>query len=141
MATHTYVKLINPFDWYYSRQLPLLVFMRFCTFHLHYGSDFSVCLQPFIFDPAEKNKHKFMVQTVFAPDEEYNLERLWKDINPEQLMDSKLKCVFELPPEQNEAPAEEPHKVSPKPSLPLTIQSSTATTESELEKAAAEVTI
>lgn len=25
-------------------------------------------LQPFDYDPQEKNKHKFMVQTMFAPD-------------------------------------------------------------------------
>ena len=25
-------------------------------------------LQPFDFDPSEKNKHKFMVQTMVAPD-------------------------------------------------------------------------
>ena len=25
-------------------------------------------LQPFDYDPNEKNKHKFMVQTMFAPD-------------------------------------------------------------------------
>lgn len=37
---------------------------------------FLVCLQPFIFDPAEKNKHKFMVQTVFAPEGEVNLDAL-----------------------------------------------------------------
>lgn len=32
----------------------------------------------------------------------------WKDISPEQLMDSKLKCVFELPAEgqTNAAPQE-----------------------------------
>ena len=28
----------------------------------------SVMLQPFDYDPTEKNKHKFMVQTLFAPD-------------------------------------------------------------------------
>ena len=29
---------------------------------------FTVMLQPFDYDPNEKNKHKFMVQTMFAPD-------------------------------------------------------------------------
>ena len=28
----------------------------------------SVMLQPFDYDPNEKNKHKFMVQTMFAPE-------------------------------------------------------------------------
>ena len=28
----------------------------------------AVSLQPFEFDPTEKNKHKFMVQSMFAPE-------------------------------------------------------------------------
>lgn len=59
----------------------------------------AVMLQPFDYDPNEKNKHKFMVQTMFAPDGDINQETLWKDVNPENLMDSKLKCVFEYPTE------------------------------------------
>lgn len=31
-------------------------------------------LQPFEYDPTEKNKHKFMVQTMFAPDGDVNQE-------------------------------------------------------------------
>ncbi|KAL5022060.1 hypothetical protein ScPMuIL_001215 [Solemya velum] len=58
----------------------------------------SVMLQPFQYDPQEKNKHKFMVQSMFAPDGKIeSQESLWKDVPSEQLMDSKLKCVFELP--------------------------------------------
>ncbi|CAH1268905.1 VAPA [Branchiostoma lanceolatum] len=67
----------------------------------------SVMLQPFDYDPQEKNKHKFMVQSMFAPeggiDNETMLnmvsDKMWKDADQTQLMDSKLKCVFELPPE------------------------------------------
>ena len=33
-------------------------------------------LQPFEYDPAEKNKHKFMVQSMFAPDGEINQDTL-----------------------------------------------------------------
>uniref|UniRef100_A0A646QE92 VAMPA n=1 Tax=Hemiscolopendra marginata TaxID=943146 RepID=A0A646QE92_9MYRI len=72
----------------------------------------SVMLQPFDYNPNEKNKHKFMVQTMFAPDGEVNQETLWKDVNPENLMDSKLKCVFELPVEnttQNNVDVNVPH--------------------------------
>jgi len=61
--------------------------------------DVAVMLQPFDYDPNEKNKHKFMVQTMFAPEGEIIQETLWKDVNPENLMDTKLKCVFELPAE------------------------------------------
>ncbi|XP_060556548.1 vesicle-associated membrane protein/synaptobrevin-binding protein-like isoform X1 [Ruditapes philippinarum] len=56
----------------------------------------AVMLQPFDYDPNEKNKHKFMVQTMFAPDGKIdNQEQLWKDVSPDQLMDSKLKCVLD----------------------------------------------
>ncbi|XP_041375649.1 vesicle-associated membrane protein/synaptobrevin-binding protein-like [Gigantopelta aegis] len=58
----------------------------------------SVMLQPFEYDPNEKNRHKFMVQTLFAPDGKVDaLENLWKDVPPENLMDSKLKCFFDMP--------------------------------------------
>ena len=36
----------------------------------------AVSLQPFEYDPAEKNKHKFMVQSMFAPDGEINQDTL-----------------------------------------------------------------
>lgn len=92
----------------------------------------AVMLQPFEYDPNEKNKHKFMVQTMFAPDAEVDgTEQLWKEAKPEDLMDSKLKCVFELPVEnvqnnldvntttdtnmtQNIKPSVTPEKVQPK---------------------------
>ncbi|EDX17030.1 GD16666 [Drosophila simulans] len=59
----------------------------------------EICLQPFVYDQQEKNKHKFMVQSVLAPlDADLNdLNKLWKELEPEQLMDAKLKCVFEMP--------------------------------------------
>ncbi|XP_042187854.1 VAMP (vesicle-associated membrane protein)-associated protein A, like isoform X2 [Callorhinchus milii] len=57
----------------------------------------SVMLQPFDYDPNEKSKHKFMVQTVYVPPGVADMELVWKDAKPEDLMDSKLRCVFELP--------------------------------------------
>lgn len=54
-----------------------------------------------MFDPNEKNKHKFMVQSLFAPDGEINTEQLWKDVGPDQLMDAKLRCLFEMPVEKS----------------------------------------
>lgn len=57
----------------------------------------AVSLQPFDFDPQDKNRHKFMVQSMFAPAGEINQESLWKEAESSQLMDSKLKCVFVLP--------------------------------------------
>ncbi|XP_019640235.1 PREDICTED: vesicle-associated membrane protein-associated protein B-like isoform X12 [Branchiostoma belcheri] len=66
----------------------------------------SVMLQPFDYDPQEKNKHKFMVQSMFAPEggiDNETMVNMWKDADQTQLMDSKLKCVFELPPEALQA--------------------------------------
>jgi len=45
----------------------------------------------------KKNKHKFMVQSLVAPDGDIQFDQLWKDVTPDQLMDSKLRCVFDLP--------------------------------------------
>ena len=40
----------------------------------------AVSLQPFEFDPNEKNKHKFMVQSMFAPETgEINQDTLVSD--------------------------------------------------------------
>ncbi|XP_036821820.1 vesicle-associated membrane protein-associated protein A [Oncorhynchus mykiss] len=61
----------------------------------------SVMLQPFDYDPNEKSKHKFMVQSIFAPPNESELDAMWKDAKPDDLMDSKLRCVFDLPPEND----------------------------------------
>lgn len=55
----------------------------------------AVMLQPFEYDPKEKSKHKFMVQTMFAPEGEVDHETLWKDADQSTFMDSKLKCVFD----------------------------------------------
>lgn len=59
--------------------------------------EITIILQPFIFDPNEKNKHKFMVQSMIMPEGDISTEQLWKDVSPDDLMDSKLRCVFELP--------------------------------------------
>ncbi|XP_046712324.1 vesicle-associated membrane protein-associated protein B/C isoform X4 [Silurus meridionalis] len=59
----------------------------------------SVMLQPFDYDPNEKSKHKFMVQSLMAPPDMTDMEGLWKEAKPEELMDSKLRCVFEMPTE------------------------------------------
>jgi len=61
----------------------------------------TVTLQPFEFDPNEKNRHKFMVQSTYAPEGDFNQETMWKEIDGKGLMDSKLKCVFILPEDNN----------------------------------------
>ncbi|KAM5219203.1 vesicle-associated membrane protein-associated protein A isoform 3-T3 [Hipposideros larvatus] len=62
---------------------------------------FKVMLQPFDYDPNEKSKHKFMVQTIFAPPNTSDMEAVWKEAKPDDLMDSKLRCVFEMPNEND----------------------------------------
>eukprot|EP00088_Acartia_fossae_P003868 TRINITY_DN11661_c0_g4_i1.p1 TRINITY_DN11661_c0_g4~~TRINITY_DN11661_c0_g4_i1.p1 ORF type:complete len:267 (-),score=57.87 TRINITY_DN11661_c0_g4_i1:589-1332(-) len=62
----------------------------------------AVSLQPFDYDPQDKNKHKFMVQSMFAPQGDYNQEQLWKEADSNELMDSKLRCVFVMPAGQEQ---------------------------------------
>ncbi|KAJ3603117.1 hypothetical protein NHX12_030861 [Muraenolepis orangiensis] len=52
----------------------------------------SVMLQPFEYDPNEKSKHKFMVQSMLAPPDMTDMEGVWKEAKPDELMDSKLRC-------------------------------------------------
>lgn len=61
----------------------------------------NVLLQPFNYDPNEKNKHKFMVQYLYLNDEEIQLSvneilNMWKDVSASRLLDLKLKCIFEF---------------------------------------------
>ncbi|XP_076170603.1 VAMP-associated protein 33kDa [Ptiloglossa arizonensis] len=72
-----------------------------------------VTLQPFDFDPTEKNKHKFMVQAIVAPDFDDDEEfcDVWRDPNPLDIMESKLKCIFENP--VTYAASEKPEKFEP----------------------------
>ncbi|KAG9339701.1 hypothetical protein JZ751_023347 [Albula glossodonta] len=60
------------------------------------GPSPEVMLQPFDYDPNEKSKHKFM----------------WKEAKPEELMDSKLRCVFELPTENEKTHDIDTNKVA-----------------------------
>jgi len=70
-------------------------------------------LQPFDYDPNEKSKHKFMVQTIFAPPNTSDMEAVWKEAKPDELMDSKLRCVFEMPNENDKLNDLEPSKTVP----------------------------
>ncbi|XP_050311613.1 vesicle-associated membrane protein-associated protein B [Anthonomus grandis grandis] len=101
----TFIKLTNPTDKKVMFKIKTTAPKKYCVRPnsglLHPGetAQISLCLQSFLYDPSEKNKHKFMVQSVFAPESgDTNLETFWKEISPDQLMDSKLKCVFEVPP-------------------------------------------
>jgi len=54
-------------------------------------------LQPFVFDPQEKNKHKFLVLALFTPSGDMTIDDQFKSANPDEVMETKLKCVFEMP--------------------------------------------
>ncbi|XP_054465920.1 vesicle-associated membrane protein-associated protein B-like isoform X1 [Anoplopoma fimbria] len=70
----------------------------------------SVMLQPFDYDPNEKSKHKFMVQSMLAPFGMTDMEGVWKEAKPEELMDSKLRCAFEMPLENDKTHESETNK-------------------------------
>lgn len=61
----------------------------------------AVMLQPFDYkDPTENRRHKFLVQSAIPTEEilPSDVEALWKNLPDKYpVMDSKLKCVFELP--------------------------------------------
>ena len=58
-----------------------------------------VMLQPADWDTgaADKSKHKFMVQTAYAPvdTDSIDLDSIWKTTPSESITDFKLKCVFD----------------------------------------------
>lgn len=55
--------------------IEMLLFRYFLIVHLC----FIVMLQPFDYDPNEKSKHKFMVQTIFAPSNVTDMDSLVSD--------------------------------------------------------------
>ncbi|KAG0712191.1 Vesicle-associated membrane protein-associated protein B [Chionoecetes opilio] len=104
----------------------------------------AVMLQPFDYDPHEKNKHKFMVQSLFAVgDGDISLDGLFKEADMNQLMDSKLRCVFELPPDSSAQPAQ--NNLDASPALQPNVMEAKASpkarssSEGELKKAGDEI--
>ncbi|XP_023013803.1 vesicle-associated membrane protein-associated protein B/C [Leptinotarsa decemlineata] len=94
--------------------------------------EIEICLQPCMYDATEKNKHKFMVQSAFAPSGELNMEKIWKEIIPEHLMDSKLRCSFEISSNQSEI--EDSRNLSPAASsTPVTKPSEISLKRAKLE--------
>ncbi|XP_058064090.1 vesicle-associated membrane protein-associated protein B-like [Anopheles bellator] len=107
-AVASYMRLTNPTDHDIYFKIKTTAPKKYCVrpnsglLEPRESQEIAIVLQPFIFDSNEKNKHKFMVQSMVKPeDEEINLEDLWKKY-PEKLMDSKLRCVFDCPLEPNQ---------------------------------------
>ncbi|EFO24579.1 MSP domain-containing protein VAP [Loa loa] len=75
----------------------------------------AVMLQPFDASSnveVEHTKHKFMVQSVYAPPGDLSLDSIWKNAQPSELMDSKLRVVFEHPPASEYGGDKTPPRVS-----------------------------
>jgi len=60
----------------------------------------AIMLQPIELDlQAELNKHKFMVQsTIIQGGGQTNLDSVWQEAKPGDVMDSKLRCIFQTDP-------------------------------------------
>lgn len=96
------LKLTNPTDKNVCFKVKTTAPKRYCVrpnsgfVEPHGVVEVAVMLQPFDYDPKEKSKHKFMVQTMLAPEGEMDHETLWKEADQTSFMDSKLKCVFDF---------------------------------------------
>ncbi|XP_065338595.1 vesicle-associated membrane protein-associated protein A-like isoform X4 [Cloeon dipterum] len=121
-AVTSYITLKNPSEKKVCYKIKTTAPKQYCvrpnsgTLDPMSSVEIAVSLQPQQgdFPSSENYKHKFMVQTMFAPDGDYDSDQLWKEITPDKLMDSKLKCVFssgsEVPANQDcvkEAPVQE----------------------------------
>ncbi|KAI4886587.1 hypothetical protein NFI96_000786 [Prochilodus magdalenae] len=99
----TTLKLANPTDRNVCFKVKTTAPRRYCVrpnsgvIDAGTSINVSVMLQPFDYDPNEKSKHKFMVQSLIAPPDMTDMEGVWKEAKPEELMDSKLRCLFEMP--------------------------------------------
>ncbi|KAL0977910.1 hypothetical protein UPYG_G00163110 [Umbra pygmaea] len=106
-VVNTTLKLSNPTDRNVCFKVKTTAPRRYCVrpnsgvIDAGTSINVSVMLQPFDYDPNEKSKHKFMVQSMLAPPEMTDMEGVWKEAKSEELMDSKLRCVFELPAEND----------------------------------------
>ncbi|XP_035244579.1 vesicle-associated membrane protein-associated protein B/C isoform X2 [Anguilla anguilla] len=113
----TTLKLANPTDRNVCFKVKTTAPRRYCVrpnsgvIDAGTSINVSVMLQPFDYDPNEKSKHKFMVQSLLAPPEMTDMEGVWKEAKPEDLMDSKLRCVFEMPAENDKTHDMDSNKV------------------------------
>ncbi|KAM8868036.1 vesicle-associated membrane protein-associated protein B/C [Synchiropus splendidus] len=114
----TNLKLSNPTDRNVCFKVKTTAPRRYCVrpnsgiINAGTSINVSVMLQPFDYDPNEKSKHKFMVQSMLAPPDMTDMEGVWKEAKPEELMDSKLRCVFEMPVENEKTHDMESNKMS-----------------------------
>ncbi|CAG2173870.1 unnamed protein product [Oppiella nova] len=110
-AITSYLKLRNPWERRVCFRVMTTVPKRYWVRPNHgliesFGTvTIAVRLRPVDIDNGnDKNNDEFMVQTMFAPEGAVNQETLWEVVNPEAIMTSKLKCVFDMTPPSNETP-------------------------------------
>lgn len=72
----------------------------------------SVMLQPFEYDPDDRKQNKFMVQSIIAPEGMDNVDAVFRDARPEDYMDAKLRCTFEMPLENDGPEGDATHTLS-----------------------------
>ncbi|VDN23581.1 unnamed protein product [Gongylonema pulchrum] len=76
----------------------------------------SVMLQPFEATNTEAfEKHKFMVQSAFTPPGDHTIDDVWKNLTSADLMDIKLRVVFEHPAAEVDSAGD---KTPPPPRMP-----------------------
>ncbi|KAL1456552.1 hypothetical protein WDU94_001273 [Cyamophila willieti] len=141
----SYLKLTNPNDHRVCFKIKTTAPRRYCVrpnsgfIDPKSAVEIAVTLQPFSYDINEKNKHKFMVQSVSAPDEEVNVDSLWKEVDPCSIMEYKLRCVFENPVENREDSGPESFPPAYPEEKAKRIPEQNAGPDGELAKAAQEV--
>jgi len=120
VPTTSLLKLANPSDKRVCFKIKTTAPKRYCVRPnagiLEPGQSISIAV---VFQPCEldssANKHKFMVQSLYAPDGEVNMDAMWKDVDGTKLMDTKLRCAFEMPVDaasQNDLNAVQEEKIS-----------------------------
>ncbi|UYV80906.1 hypothetical protein LAZ67_19002143 [Cordylochernes scorpioides] len=72
-------------------------------------STITIMLQPSLFAPGDQNKHKFLIQSVFALNSQHtidDIENLWRKARPSDFMEVRLHCIFNdeerVPEEHNQ---------------------------------------
>lgn len=109
----SYLKLTNPTNEKICFKVKTTAPRRYCvrpnngTVDPRSTTQIAVMLQPFDFDSKNdnRNKHKFMIQTMFEPEGDVDPDSMWKTF-ADQVMDCKLRCVFDNQLDQGTKPVD-----------------------------------
>lgn len=143
-AVSSYLKLTNPSDHRVCFKIKTTAPRRYCvrpnsgTIEPKSTVEIAVTLQPFSYDINEKNKHKFMVQSISCPDGDCNIDILWKEVEPSSIQEYKLRCIFDNPVE-NKDEGSDFGTVYPEEKAKRIPEQNASQSEGESAKAASEV--